>query len=247
MLNRKSLLQSVNAVDNNIQLNAAANDKNNETVNTVTPIFNSNTLQKLQTKIVETNSGNAVKEKSELKAFFTKDAKLLNDYYDLRALSYSEDWGFDNFHKLETVFDKQGSIVVVLENDVLVGGARLMVSNKCPFLSNETPGTQYEYKQFIKKYDDREDLIIGELSAFVAEKTHRDSRVSSLMFDTLFKEAKSQGCHYVFGVTLPLICRSHRKTLRQVGYDLEIVINYPWEKKKIYNFATMFPIYVKLQ
>ena len=63
----------------------------------------------------------------------------------------------------------------------------------------------------------------------------------------LFKAAKVHGCNYAFGVTVALVCRRDRRTLRNLGYDVEIVINFPWKEKKVYNFVKMFPMYCKLQ
>jgi len=204
----------------------------------VVPIFDDVTFQEAKERV----ENNAV----EAELFFTKDKNLLKEYYDLRAEAYRAEWGFDNFDNSETIFDKQGDIIVAVKNGVVVGGMRLMFSDSCDYLSNEVPGTQYEYIKYIRKYDNREKLIIGEISALVVRKNYRDNKVSLAMFDAIFKKAKEHGCHYVFGVTVPLVCRSDRRTLRQIGYDLEIVINYPWEKKRLYNFVTMFPVYVKL-
>ena len=122
-----------------------------------------------------------------------------------------------------------------------------MFSNQCKFLSNEIPGTQYDYKKFIRKYDNREDLIISEISSLVVEKNHRDSNVTAAMFDHVFRESEVHGCNYVFAVAVAVACRSYRKTLRRLNYDVEIVMNFPWKEKKTYNFIKMFPMYTKLQ
>ena len=183
----------------------------------------------------------------EVEVFFTKDSDLLNQYYDLRQTAYRDENGWTDYNGSENKFDLTGKIAVAVENGKVIGGIRVMFSDQCEFLSNEIPGTQYDYKKFIKKYDHREDLIISEISALVVEKHHRDSNVTTAMFDYLFNESRVHGCNYVFAVAVAVVCRNDRKTLRRLGYDVEIVMNFPWKEKKTYNFIKMFPMYTKLQ
>ncbi len=181
----------------------------------------------------------------EEKTFFTKDPKLLEEYYHLRTNSYRDDWNFQNFEEGENRFDKWGHVVVTMRDGKVVGGMRVMFSDECQFLSNEIPGTQYSYEKFIRKYDPRENIVIGEVSGVVVHKEHRNETVTMALFDCAFKTSEKHGCHYAFGVSAATVCRSYRRTLAKIGYDLEIVMNYPWKEKKEYNFLTMFPMYVR--
>ena len=183
----------------------------------------------------------------ELEVFITKDSDLLNQYYDLRQTAYRDENGWAGYDGSENKFDRNGKIAVAVEGGKVIGGIRAMFSDECEFLSNEIPGTQYDYKKFIKKYDHRENLVISEISALVVEKNHRDSNVTAAMFGCLFEESKARGCNYVFAVAVAVACRSYRKTLRRLGYDVEIIMNFPWKEKKTYNFIRMFPMYTKLQ
>lgn len=246
MKNRASPLISAASVNSTEETNQVNDNSENDKTSKVIPIFDPTTFQEISEKTAEKKSTDEATQKSKLEVFFTKDKNLLSQYYDLRADAYQKEWGFEDFDKSENNFDRQGVIAVATRGGKVIGGMRLMFSDGCNFLSNELPGTQYDYKKFIKKYDDREGLIIAEISAIVVADGDRDSAVSTAMFDHIFKEAVAHGSHYVFGVTVPIVCRRNRRTLKQIGYDLEIVINYPWEKKRIYNFSTMFPIYVKL-
>ena len=180
------------------------------------------------------------------KAFITKDQELLKQYYDLRHNSYRDDNGWKDYDGSESKFDREGEIAVVVKDGKVIGGARLMFSDRSQFLSNEIPGTQYDYKKFIRKYDNRENLLIGEVSSVVVEKSHRDSSATAAVFSCLLEKSKSQGCDYIFAVAVAVVCRSQRKILRRVGCDVEIIINFPWREKKVYNFAKMFPMYAKL-
>ena len=186
-------------------------------------------------------------DNSDLEVFITKDEDLLKQYYDLRHESYRGENGWSDFDGAEGYADRNGQIVVAKRDGKVVGGMRIMFSDECNYLSNEIPGTQYEYKKFIHKYDDREDLVVAEISALVVRQGYRDSNITLAMFDCLFSEAKRHKCHYVFAVAIALVCRSDRKTLRKLGYDVEIVMNFPWKEKRIYNFARMFLMYARLK
>jgi len=181
----------------------------------------------------------------DLEVFFSKDPKYLSQYYKLRFDAYREENGWKEFNTMESRFDRDGRILVVTKNGKFVGGLRLMFSDECEFMSHEIPGTPYDYRKFIKKYDQREDLIVAEIAAVVVTKENRDTSVTEAVFKFIFKYAKMHGCSYVFGVAVLAASRNYRKIFTRIGYDLEIIINFPWDRKKTYgNFATL--IYVKL-
>jgi hypothetical protein len=197
--------------------------------------------------VMNTSSQNqSLEKKSEVEVFFTTDRKLLDEYYNLRHNAYHGENGWNEFNGYENDFDRKGKIIVATKNGEVIGGMRLMFSDQCNFLSNEVPGTQFTYKKLIEKYDKREDLIFAEISALVVAEGNRDSVLTTMMFDKLFQESKLYGCNYVFGVAIALVCRNDRKTIRRLGYDVEIVINFPWNRSKTYNFDRMFPMYTKL-
>jgi hypothetical protein len=183
----------------------------------------------------------------EMEVFLTKDSDILSQYYELRQTAYRDENGWADYDGSENKFDLTGKIVVAVENGKVIGGARATFSDQCQFLPNEIPGTQYDYRKFIRTYDSRENLILSEISALAVEKSHRDSNVTAAMVDILFKESIVHGCNYVVGVAVAAVCRSYRKTIKNLGYELEIVMNFPWKERKVYNFIKMFPVYTKLQ
>lgn len=182
----------------------------------------------------------------DFEVFFTKDQKYLDGYYNLRHSSYKYENGWKEFDGSETSFDVNGSVVVILKDGEVVAGSRLMFSDECQYLSNEIPGTQYEYSKIIRKYDERENLIVSEISSLVVKKGFRDSLLTKMLLDAMFKESERRNCHYIFAVAVVLACRNYRKILRNLKYDSEIVMNFPWKEKKTYNFMKMFPMYSKL-
>lgn len=204
---------------------------------------NSNEMSKIE------NNDITLKESllahGDYEVFFSKDPKYLEQYYKLRFDAYRQENGWDEFNAMETRFDRDGKIMVVAKGDELVAGMRVMFSDSCPFMSHELPGTQYDYRKFIRKYDPREDLIVSEVASVVVRKDFRNGKVTEAMFQNFFDYAKNRGCSYVFGVSMILTSRNYRKIFSKLGYDLEIVINFPWDLRKTYgNFATL--IYTKI-
>ena len=183
---------------------------------------------------------------SSVKLFFTEDEKFLKQYYFLRQEAYRLQYNWPNFDGSECDFDHWGRILVAVKDGVVIGGLRLMFSDRSKYLANEIPGTQFEYEKLIRKYDNRENIVIAEISGMVVAKEYRDNSVMQALFAIAFEESKREKCHYVFSIALIVVCRRDRRTLRKLGYDLEIVINYPWKERKIYNYAPTFPVYVKL-
>lgn len=181
----------------------------------------------------------------DYEVFFSKDPKYLNQYYKARFDAYRQENGWDEFNAMETRFDRDGKILIIAKGEEFVGGLRLMISRDCPFMSHELPGTQYDYGKFIRKYDEREGLVFSEIAAVVVKKDLRDPVITQAMLGLALNESKRQGCSYSFAVAMLIASRHYRKLLSNLGYDLEIIINFPWDRKKTYgNFATL--IYTKL-
>jgi hypothetical protein len=185
--------------------------------------------------------------KPDLEIFCTKDPKILQQYYDLRHNSYRDDNGWRDFNGAENDFDRQGHIVIAMKNGEVISGARLMFSDECRYLSSEIPGTQFEYKKFIRKYDNRDEIIIGEISSMVVQRQHRNRSVSLALIDFMIKKIQDHNCDYMFAVAVIAACRDYRMLFNKLNYYLEIIINYPWKEKRIYNFVRTFPIYIKLK
>ncbi len=189
-------------------------------------------------------------DKHGYKVFFTRDESLISDFAAIRVSAYLEE--FDEkadgaaFEKLQDDFDRKGRIIVVTRNHRLVGGMRLMFSDECSYLSNEYPGTQFEYKQVLKRYAMPSDVKILEVASVIVRKGERDFSATESMFDLVVSVARSRSCSYIFGTTLVVACRLYRLIFDRLGLYLEIVLSHPWERKEAFGFAKMFPIYVKI-
>jgi hypothetical protein len=181
-----------------------------------------------------------------LEVFETKDPELLRQYYELRHDAYRNENGWAEYDGAECEYDKQGRIIVAVKNGKVVGGVRAMISNECDHLSNEIPGSEYVYAPIIAKYDSRENLTFFEISAVVVAKGERNGKVSGELFWHALRKAKVLSCDYLCGVAMVVTCRDYRRIFNSFGYQIEIVMNRLWCKKSTYNFAKMFPMYMKL-
>jgi GNAT superfamily N-acetyltransferase len=160
---------------------------------------------------------------------------------------FNVEYGWKEYDGSECKFDREGKVVIATHNGEVVGGMRIMFSDCCEYLSNEVPGTQYEYRKLIQKYDNREDLVFGEISSLFVKKDYRHSEVATSMMEKLFNKAKDHGCNYIFAVAVATVCRNDRRTAKRFGYDVEIVMQYPWLQKKVFNYVRLFPMYSKLK
>jgi hypothetical protein len=181
-------------------------------------------------------------EKSaDVKVFITTDPELLKQYYQMRHEVYCVENGWENYHSAENELDHKGKIIVAVKEARVVGGIRLLTSDWVEYFSNEVPGTEFTYRNFLKKFELNADAVISEISAFFVEKNHRDSAISIMMLEHAFEEAKAQNCIYNIGISTPLLNRSHRKDIKRLGYKAEIY-SYPWKPQKSYNHVASCPI-----
>lgn len=186
--------------------------------------------------------------KYALKVFFTRDLDLLEEYYKIRMDAYKTRLGFDKFNKLETDYDREGRIMIVTKKGKVIGGMRLMFTGECEYFSAEYPGTQFQYEKVVRRYHDGRENITGmESSGIAVVDESRNFTVLESMFEVATAHAVSCSCDYIYGIALPVTCRLYRIVLEKLGFYLEIVLSYPWEKKEVFNFLPTFPIYIKLK
>lgn len=191
-----------------------------------------------------------------LKVFFSRDKKFIDQYYALRDEIYKFENGWAYYDGSEKEFDRVGRLLIVAKGDRVVGGCRLMFSDECKYFSNEHPGTIFQYKKVLERYEAKywaetginpHDLVLSEISAVVASKDARNNEIVESMFVILAKSSEERSCYSICGVAQVNLCRFYRIAWNKLKYELEIVMTNPWDKKKTYNYDQMFPIYVKLK
>lgn len=185
-------------------------------------------------------------DSNKIQTFYTVDKRLLFEYYKLRCEAYKKEWEFSNFEDFEREADKQGNIIISIKNNKVIGGACVMFSDECEYLSNEIPDTRYSYKSVLKDSDPRENLKYVEVSGVVVAEGYRDRTVTNEIFNFIIREAKSRKCNYIVGLSFLVIAREYRIIFKNLGYKLDIGLNYPWKLMEVYNYLRMFPMYVKI-
>jgi hypothetical protein len=190
-----------------------------------------------------------------LKVFFTRDKKFIDQYYALRDEIYKFENGWAEYDGSEKEFDRVGRLLIVAKGDRVVGGCRLMFSDECKYFSNEHPGTIFQYKKVLERYEAKywaetginpHDLVLSEISAVVASKDARNNEIVESMFSQCLEIMQSRSCDYLFGVAQVKLCRFYRIAWKKLDHEIEIVMTNPWDKKKTYNYTQMFPMYVKV-
>ncbi len=75
---------------------------------------------------------------SDISLFFTRNERLLNDYYDVRQHCYSEIEGLEpNFYGGKDEYDEICDTLVIAYKNIIIGGARII--GKTPGSSNNIP------------------------------------------------------------------------------------------------------------
>lgn len=209
--------------------------------NNVVSIFDSKALQEAKERIVARQS------KEKINTFITKDKTLLQQYYDLRHQVYCVENGWKDFNSAENELDIKGKVIVAVRDGKVIGGMRLLNSDQVDSFPNEEVGSKFIFRNFLKDAGLDFEAKISEVSAFFVEKESRDSTVSTMLFEVAFREAAAQGCLYTIGISTVALCRSHRKDINRLGYDVKIFSNYAWIPKKEYNYKKSCPIVMFLQ
>lgn len=165
----------------------------------------------------------------ESQVFFTKDAELLSQYYELREKCFKEDTGWEEYSGSEVEADVKGKVFVATDKSgKVIAGMRFLVSGWLECTPNEKPESGLTMKEVFKKNNLNPEAKFSELSAVVVEKEHRNRTLMKNMFSCLIEESIKENCEYVVGVGLLVACRDHRIAFGSLGYKLDIITSFPW-------------------
>lgn len=179
--------------------------------------------------------------------FETKDPILLGQYFKLRDEIFKADRGWTHKDWFENEYDKRAHIVVAVENGVVIGGARLMLSTENEYLSGEAPGTQYTYKNLFEKMGLNPQHHYGEIDGLVVAKGYRDRSVTEEVFTSCIKLCSAFKCKYMVGIASKAYCRIYKSAFVSLGYsEVLIVKDFIWTELEEYNYSKDFPIIVNV-
>jgi N-acyl-L-homoserine lactone synthetase len=243
MQDRARLLKSINA-----DFDREVNDKFHS-VGSIDQFRNKSPLsvQNDIKSVVNSNDVVASQEaRAEVKVFSTKDKSFLDQYYKMRHEAYNRENGWQGYDGSENKYDHAGHIIIAVRGGEVIGGTRIMFSNECEILSNDTAGEDYTHLSVVQKYDKREDLVLSEVSAFVVARNERDRTISKVLIEHGINMSKERGCNYICAVGVAAVCRDYRRILKELGYEMEIVMNRQRQEGDTYNNIRTFPIHAKL-
>lgn len=199
---------------------------------------------KLMKKRIDNSHLYVENKEAGLKAFITKDKNLLSTYYKMRNDIFHKDRGWKNKEWFESEHDKKGHIIVILDNnDNLVGGARLMVSENGELLSGEVENSKYLYKNLFEKIGGDINAKYSEIDGLVVAPEKRDRTVTDSVLSACIKKSLELGCKYIVAIANPVYCRIYRQAYKSVGYgNVKILKNDIWTQISDYNYSKDCPI-----
>lgn len=209
-------------------------------------------------KIVS-NEGLESPRDDDIEVFFTKEQKLLAQYYVLREALFREvDERYKKKHPedckkweecdgSENVDDRHGSILVAVDSGgTVVGGMRFLISNWSENTLNEEPVKEFTIRSFLQKAGLNYKARFSEVDDVVVDKSYRDRSLLRKMFSALNKESSEIGCEYIIGVAILSASRNHRITQNALGYQLEIMTEYPWVLQQNHGYEVRYPLVVHM-
>lgn len=195
----------------------------------------------------------------EVEVFFTKEQKLLAQYYVLREALFREvDERYKKKHPedcknweecdgSENIDDRHGSILVAVNSSgEVVGGMRFLISNWSENTLNEEPLEEFTIRSFLQKAGLNYKARFSEVDDVVVDKSYRDRSLLKKMFSALNKESSEVGCEYIVGIAILSASRNHRITQNSLGYQLEIMSEYPWLLQQNHGYEIRYPLVVHI-
>jgi hypothetical protein len=152
---------------------------------------------------------------------FTKSANLLSSYYKMRADAFASVWNLKHSKPDEDPLDLISDILVVLNGDVCVAGARLTIhkplsSTKLSFevgdfdVCNVFPERNLNAKCY------------GEISRFAISEEYRGGGITSRILDIMAIRAKEYGCECFIVVSPMRSAQFFKKIYATLGYTSKI-------------------------
>ena len=193
----------------------------------------------------------------EVKVFFTKEQKLLAQYYLLREALFREvDERYKKKHPencknweecdgSENIDDRHGSILVAVNSvGEVVGGMRFLISNWSENTLNEKPLEEFTIRSFLQKAGLNYKARFSEVDDVVVDKSYRDRALIKKMFAAAIGESIEVGCEYMLGIAILAASRNHRIAHNSLGYQLKIMKDYPWILQQNHGYEVRYPLVV---
>lgn len=129
---------------------------------------------------------------------FVDDAKLLQQYYRVRKIVQSLDYG-SSYGEYSDYFDNISNILIVRNRHRCVGGVRLTVSVPCRRDDEMLPMENESFRlKYVLPELDLKNNIYSEISDFSLFREYRDRKIIEDMYKNCRKKARQHGARYIF-------------------------------------------------
>ncbi|MSP33474.1 MAG: GNAT family N-acetyltransferase [Rickettsiales bacterium] len=183
-------------------------------------------------------------EEEKVSVFITDDRALLDQYYVLRNDIFRNERGWDSQEWFENDYDRRGGIIVVTNSEnIVVGGARMMISLNEELLSGEIFGTEFVYSNLFKEMNLDPSKRYGEIDGLVVATKYRKRNVTEKILEAAIRHSLDFNCSYMVGIAFLSYCRIYRSAYAAIGYgNSHIITDFIWAELQEYNYSKDFPI-----
>lgn len=173
------------------------------------------------------------------------DKKLMAKFYELRNEIYVNENNYDHDKWTKTDHESSSEIIVVTENNKLVGGAKLSFSKNKELLSDEYEGTDSIYRKVLDRYDLDSDCGYCQIDDMVLAKEYRNGVLTKRVAEFCMVRSLENECKYIFFVASLPQCRLYKSYFTAAGCkDVIISKDTIWMKVEEYNFSEDHPAVV---
>ncbi len=188
------------------------------------------------------------------------DQELRQQYYQLRHRLFTEvdeayrikhpehclNW--EDYDGSEIEDDRCGRILVATnEAGKVVAGIRFLFCDWIKHTANEEPENDFTIRKFLQKVGLNPNAKYVEMEDAVIEREYRNRAVMKGLFSTAINESKKLNCEYFMGISIKSASRNHKMLLNNMGYKVDMMLNYPWIQQKNHGYETRYPVVVFLK
>ena len=153
----------------------------------------------------------------------TKDESLLQQYHELRHLSYHNDkYMKGHFQKgLPDKYDELSEVIVAVKGKEVIGGSRLTMSSPDVPILLPSESETLTFQDMLPDID-LDQSTYGEMHRFVIAKDHRIPEIIVGLLYHSFKRMAEKSWDYLFTPSIRVKARYYRRMCKRIGINIDI-------------------------
>jgi hypothetical protein len=152
---------------------------------------------------------------------FTKDEKILRQFYRVRKIAYDLELGI-NIPLIYDDFDNSSETLIAIKDGECVGGIRLTVSTPTSYMMLPAEDEEFHLAELLPELDLHNNPY-AEFSRLVLLPQWRGSTISPSVYRQLSRKARQQGVRYVFILTDRHHATLYMRSQRTMHYGVKIL------------------------